>query len=67
MYFDHHARAVPLGGLVILAGALALANRAASDGGRHTIGRALSFVGRRSSCQYPADQAEKESDADFTF
>jgi hypothetical protein len=50
-----------------VATALELASPAVSDGGRHAIGGSLSFVGRRSSCQYPADQVEKESDEDFTF
>jgi len=38
-----------------------------SDGGRQPMGGALSFVGCGSSCQYPADLVEKESDEDFTF
>jgi hypothetical protein len=44
-----------------------LANSALSDGDRHVTGGSLSFVGAESSCQYPADQVEKESDEDFTF
>jgi hypothetical protein len=47
--------------------ALDLASPPTSDGGRHAMGGSLSFVGCRSSCQYPADQVEKESDEDFTF
>jgi len=47
--------------------ALDLAIAPPTDGGRHAIRFSLSFVGHASSCQYPADQVEKESDEDFTF
>jgi hypothetical protein len=68
MHLHSNARAVPTVRLVILGTYDArVGEPVVSDGGRHAISGSVSFVGRRSSCQYPADQVEKESDEDFTF